>query len=379
MYTEKEAKELLKRHRAGQCSLQDIALLQRWSLKLASEAAIDPAVVKYYARHKHLWKQLTDPGGNHKKMRWISQSGLAAAAGLVLVLSIGTLYYLLHDRQKNQNGAISKGEKPGPGGYNATLFLANGRKIDLNTAPNGQLASMEGVRIIKTTDGTIAFDVFDATRVKGGKMNTLTTPKGGEYQVVLSDGSRVHLNAESSFNYPTSFSGADRLVKLDGEAYFAVSKNNVKPFIVSTLNQNITVTGTHFNVSSYPGESVFTTLTEGSVKISSQKAGTFVDKQLEVGQQSVVNEQGITVANIDTLRAIAWKNGNFNFTKTPLENALRQIIRWYDVDIDLSKIPKGKVLDGEYNRKDSLTEIIDNISEMTGVKLTVEGRRILVQ
>ncbi|MBB6501181.1 FecR family protein [Pedobacter cryoconitis] len=279
---------------------------------------------------------------------------LMTAAVVLLTLSIGI--YLVSKRV--DSGKIYKGELS-PGGNKATLTLADGTKLSLTDAVNGKLAEQSGISIRKTADGKLLYEVKDPgyhhnNRRKAelsSEFNTITTPPGGQYQVVLSDGSHVWLNSASSLKYPISFASSGRKVELTGEAYFEIAKvSNRKgrlPFIVSGKKQDVEVLGTHFNINGYDtDEFTITTLLEGSVKIS--KAAVF-ERIISPGQQARVN-QNIKVAEVDTTVAVAWKNGLFKFENAGISTVMDQFSRWYDVDVEYKgKIPANK-FNGEIYR-----------------------------
>jgi ferric-dicitrate binding protein FerR (iron transport regulator) len=184
----------------------------------------------------------------------------------------------------------------------------------------------------------------------------------------------VYLNAASSLKYPTRFTGNEREVTLTGEGYFEIAKNAKQPFIVVTTNQSIRVLGTHFNVSCYPGDPIKTTLAEGKIEIS--RPANSQKTTLKPGDQSIVSPEGIEVHQVNPDDVIAWKDGKFVFIRTPLKEMLRQISRWYDIDVDYSQIPDQN-FDGEISRKLSLQEVLKSVEAGTDLHFQIEGRRIV--
>lgn len=272
---------------------------------------------------------------------------MMAAAAVLIVLSIPAYLFVINYHKKaavysNYHGEIAAGSNK------AILTLADGTKMILTDAKNGELVKQHGVKISKAADGKLVYELVNSTISNtGAHYNTIATPAGGQYQVVLPDGTKVWLNALSSLTYPTSFvSLTSRKVLLTGEAYFEVAKvgpaNHRLPFIVSSKGQQVEVLGTHFNINCYPEELLgTTTLLEGSVAVS--KDGVFKEI-LKPGQQALVNTD-IKVKNIDTSAVIAWKNGLFKFENADIATVMHQFSRWYDVDVEY----KGTMPENRFN------------------------------
>jgi transmembrane sensor len=310
--------------------------------------------------------------GSKRKSGWFR---IAAAASVLLCLSIGGYYYITEQRQ--QQIARLQINDVAPGGNKAILTLANGQQIVLTSAKNGQLALQGNTEITKTADGDIAYHQAkdQSAALSASSYNTVSTPVGGQYHLTLADGTSVWLNAASSIRYPTAFTGAERKVEITGEAYFEVTHNAAKPFRVQSAQQVVEVLGTHFNVNTYADENkTKTTLLEGSVKVT----GSNSSKLIKPGQQAVLSGSNLTVAEADVEEAVAWKNGYFKFNEN-LETIMGKIARWYDVRIVYQSRPDpGYLFEGEISRARHLSEIL-KIMEYTGkVHFTVEGRRIIV-
>ena len=261
-----------------------------------------------------------------------------------------------------------------PGSDKATLTLADGSTVVLDDAQNGTLAQQGGSTVIKL-GGKLMYDPANKIS-KEIVYNTISTPNGGQYQLELPDGSLVWLNATSSIHFPTSFVGKERRVEITGEAYFEVAKNRDMPFIVAVNGAEVQVLGTHFNVNAYSDEdNVKTTLLEGSVKFVSG-ANT---NMLKPGQQSQLTTNGLikVVSNVDVDEVVAWKNGMFDFESAGIETVMRQLSRWYDVEIEY----KGKTDDlfiAEMRRNIKLSDALKAL-ELTGkVKFEIQGKKIIV-
>lgn len=272
-----------------------------------------------------------------------------------------------------------------PGGNKAVLTLADGRIITLDEAQNGVLTK-EGNTAINKKDGAVVYQspTDNAQPTTVVDYNTLSTPRGGQYQLVLPDGSKVWLNAASSITYPTAFTGNERKVELTGEGYFEVSKNAAKPFHVQVNNMDVEVLGTHFNINSYIDEpAIRTTLLEGSVKVVNRSrliAGAIAKNSvvLTPGKQAAfIADSRFTIADADVEQVIAWKNGLFQFQDASIETIMRQVARWYNVDVEYkSKIDKQFI--GKIPRRVPVSTVL-NILESTGwVHFTIDGKKIIV-
>jgi len=302
----------------------------------------------------------------------------AAAAIIICMLSTAT-YFLLkpeHPTQISRTGNIKIPDKNdlAPGGNKAVLTLANGSSIILDSAQNGTLTTQGNTKILKL-GGMLSY--VDSSKLSSAVLyNTISTPRGGQYQLVLADGSKVWLNAASSLRFPAGFTGKERKVELMGEAYFEVAKNASMPFKVEVNGMEVEVLGTHFNINSYHDEpAIRTTLLEGSVKINKNNTTSL----LKPGQQAEVNSAGeVNIINdADMEEAVAWKDGKFQFDRADIYTIMRQIARWYDVDIEY----KGSVsshFGGTISRNVNLSQIL-NMLRLTGeVKFEVRGKKIRV-
>jgi hypothetical protein len=304
--------------------------------------------------------------------------GIAAA-----LLIIGTLALYLY-RSKEISGTAHATVKStidhAPGGNRAVLILGNGTRVLLDAAPNGTIAKQTGVRITKTAEGQLIYTLQNIESSANNQLsyNTIETPKGGQYQITMPDGTKVWLNAQSSLKYPTYFNSKERRVELSGEAYFEVKHQESSPFRVVINDQLIEVLGTHFNVNSYADEpAIKTTLMEGSVKLSfKNNPGIAV---LNPGQQSVYEDNKFQIKQVDTEESIAWKKGYFAFNKSSLEDIMRQISRWYNVEVSYQQNSlKKELFSGNVSRFEKASQVL-SILELTGlVSFKIEERRITV-
>ena len=263
-----------------------------------------------------------------------------------------------------------------PGGDKAVLTLDDGSQVVLDNSKNGTLSEEGDTKVVKPENGQL---VYEAAKVAIAKpmYNTLSTPKGGQYQLTLSDGTKVWLNAASSLRFPLVFAGNERKVEMTGEIYFEVAKNANKPFKVISNGQEVEVLGTHFNVMAYPNEkAIKTTLVEGSVKVSKDNRSTI----LQPGQQAKVGfNNGIfrTINDVSLEEELAWKDGNFQFNNASLDVIMRQIERWYDVDIEyVGKVP-DEHFTGKLPRNTNLSNVLKILS-MSEIQFKIEGKKIII-
>lgn len=295
---------------------------------------------------------------------------LPYAAAVIIMIGIGS-YFLLHNKKPKPaitNTPVKTDIAPGRQG--AVLTLADGTQVVLDSMGNGVVAQQNGAQVV-LNNGQLAYNAAgDASTAIA--YNQMTTPKGRQFQLVLPDGSKVWLNAASSIKYPTSFTGNERRVTVEGEAYFEIAANKEKPFIADVDSKaSIRVLGTSFNVNAYSNEStVKTTLLEGSVKIA--------DRILKPGQQAVLTQDAqFTIADADVAAVTAWKNGAFNFDNVPLDEVMRQLERWYDIQVVYENgIPDIRFV-GKLSRNMSLSDLLSALRDVE-VKFRIESNRRLI-
>ncbi|MEL7586452.1 MAG: FecR domain-containing protein [Prolixibacteraceae bacterium] len=316
-------------------------------------------------------KTLSD---THRRKQLYKWSSVAAAA--VVIFAIGTWLFQRHDpsyqtENKQSNVQI---DLP-PGREAAILTLADGSKIDLDSTQNGDV-TVQGKTVISKQGGQVAYTPGE--KKKGPVLyNTITTSRGNQYKVVLSDSTRVWLNSASSLHYPATFSGDARLVELTGEAYFEVAKNASMPFRVKVNGIEVEVLGTHFNINAYADEGVMeTTLLEGSVKVMNDD--TFV--LIKPGEKAAIRNQEtqIAISEADLDQVMAWRNGFFEFDDTELPAIMRQISRWYNVDIRYEGQPGDKKFGGRISKKLNLGNIL-TLLEANGVQFALDGQTLVVK
>lgn len=306
---------------------------------------------------------------------------LAAAATILLFTIIG-VYFVRPTFVKSTSYATNhpRETKAGiqPGSNRAILTLTNGNKIVLDSAENGVLTKEGNAAISKSGSGLlIKGDGGNDNSLNANTLNTITIPRGGKYDIVLSDGTKVSLNSTSSLTFPTTFTGTERKVTLTGEAYFEVAKNKAMPFKINVENKQVVeVLGTHFNINAYADEgNITTTLLEGSVKIKYKNKYTLI----KPGQMAVNDlSRSLTVKPADVDEVMAWKNGMFIFNNENITSIMKKVSRWYDVDVVFKGDMDNINFTGNYSRSKSLSTLLKNIELIEKVHFVIEGRRVTI-
>lgn len=311
---------------------------------------------------------------------------IAIAASIVGVLFVS--YWLMSDKTTvdgPQTTVIQSNDVQAPDRNRAQIKLADGTVVYLDSAANGQLALQGNVKLVMNANGEIVYETKDDGPLTTIQYNTLYNPRGSKVQpLTLSDGTKVWLNNESSIKYPTAFAGDERKVEISGEAYFEVAHNPAKPFIVTKGEMNVTVLGTHFNVNTYNDENdIKVTLLEGSVRVqpvADPSTGSGPKSVvIKPGEQArVVNSELSIVNNADLEQVMAWKNGYFQLSGSNLQAIMRQIERWYDVEVVYEGIISQRRFGGQLPRTASLLEVL-KILEESDMHFMVEGRKVVVQ
>ncbi|WP_255486825.1 FecR family protein [Mucilaginibacter sp. SP1R1] len=382
MITKNEFLALYEKYNNGLCTPAEKELLDNYRDEISLlEDGWDNDLAKEDDVHNRIWQKLSDsrkivklPERKVNKYRW-----LQVAAILLIALFAGLL---LVEKYKTASAPITLSTKTKPldilpGGNKAYLTMADGSRIILNDAKNGNLVSKPGITVSKTQNGTLVYSFSKAPATAEPEFNTITTPRGGQYQIVLEDGTKVWLNAASSIRFPQAFTGKQREVELSGEAYFEVAKNKAKPFIVQANGTQIQVLGTHFNINAYNDDNnITTTLLEGSVRMTSGASVVM----LIPGQQGVAVKSGeaIKISTADMQQTMAWKNGLFVFHDANIVDIMKQVSRWYDVDVEYQGDVQNNEFGGTISKYKNITDLL-NIMELTrSIHYKFEGRRVII-
>ena len=310
----------------------------------------------------------------NRRKTWMLWPRIAAAAAAAAMI-FGAGLFLYHQQQNEREAALFALNEVSPGKQGATLTLASGKRIRLTEAAGKVLAVEAGVVITKSNKGELIYEFKEPTAAS--RINKLSTDKGETYHLRLPDGSSVWLNAASSLVFSAGlYEHGKRKVILDGEGYFEIREDKAHPFIVESKGQEVAVLGTHFNVECYGEEPVIkTTLLEGSVKVRSDSG---VSRIIRPGQQVRLLNGEISVVDVDTELAVAWKNGLFLFENQDLASIMRMISRWYNVEVIYTDDISNEKFGGGLSRFDQVSKVLKSLEETGQVHFKLQGRKIYV-
>lgn len=381
--------DLLQRYRLGACTEEEKNWVEGWYNERRDNIYNPLTEEEEMLVGEKIYGEITerlDPVISEKVIPiWRRSRVWWVAAGTIALIATAGYFLFNHKQSKTEivRTPIPQMKPVTPGGNKALLTLANGSVIVLDSAANGALTQQGKSIVFKKQDGELVYKNEGNSKSETVALNTISTPRGGQYQVVLPDGSKVWLNAVSSLRFPASFTANERVVELTGEAYFEVKKEAKKPFIVNILPSaagvgggKVEVLGTHFNIMAYNDEATInTTLLEGAVNMTSAKGHC----TLKPGEQAQVAKNGQLAVDehADVEEAVAWKNGRFQFNNADVATVMREIARWYDVDIEYAgKVPAEK-FEGEIPRNSNINEVF-KILELSNVHCKIDGRKITV-
>lgn len=305
------------------------------------------------------------------------RSLLRYAAILLLPLCVVGVLYFLHEDKREVVSNRNFSEVSIPGSSKAVLLLGNGRQIFLeNTLSDTLIITEQGALISADSNHVLSYkcDLPESPKVAG--WNTLSVPRGGEYRLLLADGTEVWLNSSSTLTFPEFFAGHERRVKLSGEAFFEVSKDTEHPFIVEVDRMEIKVLGTKFNINSYGSEgNVYTTLVEGCVEVRN----TGHSLQLDPGEQACGDSFGLTKKEVNIAPYVSWRDGKFTFRNTNLEEICGQLSRWYDLNIFFSSEAARNIrFTGAILKFRPLEDVVRMIEETSSVRFSVKNKTIVI-
>lgn len=361
-----DSKILLDKYNLGTCTEEERAIVAHWFLTWEDEGSV-PSKDKIERVKEEVWQSL--PVHKREVKLW---PRIAAVAAVLAVITVGAWLYNSFNAA-DPTEFISASQDIAPAEQGATITLGTGKVIRLNGTKSGVVVGRE----MKYDDGSAVISDRNDDR---GRTLTATTAKGQTYQFTLPDGTRVWLNADSKLEFPSNFANSkSRNVKLSGEGYFEVVKDKAHPFIVKSNQQQLKVLGTHFNINAYADEGeIRTTLLEGSVMIFPD-AKHLSHIVIKPGQQSKLDETGLSVRNVEVGEAVAWKNGDFVFKGESLQSAMRQIARWYNVAVIYdANLPKDVVFWGYVARSRNISVMLRQMENTKQVKFKLEGRTVRV-
>ncbi|MCX2584440.1 FecR family protein [Pedobacter sp. MR22-3] len=373
-----EAEIVLQKYLEGSATNDEKALLEAWYSKSEFAGASDFTYEAKLLQLERLRSNLKAHIDNSEIINLPKKVNIwpriAVAASLLLFIFFGA-YFLTDKSNKTRQLSVQQSQDIPPGGNKAILTLANGEKIAIGSAKTKALAFQGNTRIDIGAANEVSYHTDRSQSNNTIQYNTLTTPRGGQYPLTLSDGTKVWLDAASSITFPVAFTGDNREVRITGQAYFEVAHNPKKPFKVRTNDEIVEVLGTHFNINTYPDEpSSKTTLFEGSVKITTQDSKKF----LKPGQQAQIKDGQISVVNdVDMDEALAWHNGLFQFHDADIQTVMRQLSRWYDVDISYEGTITNRRFSGKIQRNISALKLSDILSYKE-INFRIEGKKIIV-
>ncbi len=386
--TKYTAKEIIEKYINGNCTEEERAIVESWHLKELEAKKFESEPDQLETVHAGIWEAINLKAGRSSSLavRPARSFQYTAIAALLLLCAFAVFFVLRFSKPVPIKELLAKSGKDfNPGGNKAILTLADGSKISLTDAGNGKLGQQAGMTITKTKEGRLIYKIDNSIGVANTipavtAFNTISTPRGGKYQVQLPDGTMVWLNAESSLTYPLRFDGTQRKVSMQGEAYFEVAKMQL-PFVVRSGNQEVEVLGTHFNINSYGDElNTKTILLEGSVKVRSITVPGLKGAMLKPGELSILEKGGqIEVQKADVDHELAWKNDLFIFKEESIESITRKLSRWYDVEFVVKGTPKNISYVGIVSRSKNISSVLSIIESAGNVKFEVAGRRISIQ
>lgn len=365
---------LIKKYQEGTLTPKEKALLDSWYMH---QSSVSDSIISDTEVRESLNIIGQNLGIVSKRRIWIP----AAAAILITIISITLYLTVFNGWEEKPIKQYAQSPYILPGGNRATLTLSSGLSVELSSNKEGIVVSAEN---IEYDDGSNVLEVehtlpFPVTKDKETTYNTLSTPRGGQYQIILPDGSKVWLNAQTTLKYPSRFSGEKREVELEGEAYFDIKKHKGEEgqnlaFIVKTHGQEVQVLGTEFNISAYKDEEqIKTTLIDGLVKVSANGQSVL----LNPGYESSLSHKGIHVYEANIKSAINWKSGFFYFDKADLKTVMRQLSRWYDVEVLYDTKRSGDEFMGKIPRDKPLVKVLE-ILRLSGINFRIEGRKLIV-
>ncbi|NGM66765.1 FecR family protein [Sphingobacterium sp. SGR-19] len=374
--TEKEIHALIGRYISGECSQEERDFLERWYANELQKRISETNESDLRTVKEELWERIVDerPEITKRRIAWRVWASVAA------VLLVG--FFVIYQSQETQHTYKTPEEKivahpqhVMPGGNKAILTMGDGKQFVLTDEDEGVIEEGDGFVIRKQEDGLVSFEIIDHPNHVASINNTIETPKGGIYQVVLPDGSKAWLNSASSISFPSNFSKEERKVSIKGEVYFEVQRDVSRPFRVEASRQQVEVLGTKFNINAYADEPyIRTSLLEGSVSVK----GAEREHVLKPGFEMITNKNGKDrIAKADIEAIMAWKEGVFQFDRVELGVLMRQLARWYDVEVIYTgAYPKDEFV-GKIKRNEDIQKVLD-ILTYGNIDVSLEGRKLMV-
>lgn len=386
--TKKEAKLLFEKYRRGLCTREELAILESWYIQYARQNdQMKPDDFLMESDLAEIWSELPVNKRNFRFNRHIRQMAASIVLCIGIVASLLVYMGFFNEEKSIQqqfvgNALTAPDTSKGDEGY---ILLEDGRVIPLSSRVSGTIFEDKEIKINKF-GGRIVYAPEERSSfsrpVDSTVYSTVVVPKGKQYELVLADGTQVWLNSFSSIRFPDKFGHGNRSVEITGEAYFEIARDLERPFTVTTGQHTIRVLGTHFNINAYEDErEIRTTVLEGSVevKVSPSNSKKSLARVLRPGQQSRFSSArgDLNVVAIDTEEVIAWKSGLILFEDTALETILRQIGRWYDIEVEYRGVPPQRRFTGGVSRNAPVSEFL-KVLEINDIQFTTEGRKLII-
>lgn len=374
---------LLKKYEAGTCTPEQKALLEKWLEEKQATSGWQWDSEEERAQVQQLMRAGIEGrifGKRQEKgnVSRITFKKIAVAASLLLCCLTAIWLFRNNGPQETKRLYTEKAVKPGS--HAARLTLSDGSEILLDDSATGVLFNKAGIKILQPANGQLLYETTDAPfRQENADLrnNTLSTPRGGQYRITLPDGTVAWLNSATSLSWPAAFTGSERVVVLSGEAYFEVAKNSRQPFRVKARNTEILATGTSFNISAYEDEDrVAATLVEGGVNVSVSTNMI----SLRPGQQAITftGSSNIQKKEVDTDQALTWLQGNFLFEDQDIQSIMRNIARWYNVEVRFEGKPNHMKFGGTYSRSKGLEELLKHLESLSNIRFRISNNRVTV-
>lgn len=377
--------DILAKYEAGTITEEELQTLDDWYASFESNPDITDSLSpeERAVRKKHLQEKIFDQLGleisptaemPQKRSFLNPRQRLWQVAASLVLLCAASFYLFKRQSDKQSLNTAAQSSTIQPATDQAILTLGNGQKILLDESKNGELSSEGNIHINKLKPGNLVYTADN--KVSKVHFNTLSTPRGGRYQLTLADGTQVWLNAQSSITYPSAFRSDSREVTISGEVYFEVAHNAAMPFRVKSENQTIEVLGTHFNVNTYQAKSsTRTTLLSGSVALSNAHQRIV----LRPGQQGIVAGRSLSVKQVDPAEVIAWKEGYFDFTDADVGSVIDELGRWYNVDIHYRGAATQETFTGRIPRSWPFEKVLNLLKTFKSIQVEMQGRRLIVE
>jgi len=368
-----KAEELIRKYLAGTATPEEEALLESWYIMAAQNQPEMQGEPDYPRIEAEILEPLRAEQPNRPKTAPVVRiwPRIAAAAAVLLIVGLGSIFYY----RRGPSNIPPASQREGLTAL-AILTLSDGRQVSLEDIPVGGTIADGDLRIAKPDSMTVSY----SRRPAAGKgvYNTLATAKGGQYRVVLPDGSQVWLNSLATLRYPVVFSGSGRIVQVTGEAYFEIARDPAAPFRVNAPGMDVQVLGTSFDIMAYTDETtVRTTLVDGSVAVSrGDRKSVLQPGEQALGSTSGIDSISVVRANMEEV--LAWRRGEYRFKKTPIQPIMRQLARWYDVTIVYSGPVSKASFSGVMTRKGNFTQMLDALEISGDVHFVIKDKNITV-